>query len=255
MKHIIQLSGGKDSTEVFYGSIDRQRAGTLGYKIDEVVFFDTGWEFDAIYDNVKRIKMICQKEGIEFTELHPEIPFEEKMFDIVVKHRDGTFGNGYSWCGGVCRWGTTEKLKTLERHCKGHFELVGLAADEISRIQKERNGFKLFPLNEWGLVEKQALENCYRRGIEFKEDAGAGEIRLYDLLDRVSCYCCGNKNLKELRNMYLYMPKYWQRLRELQSRTSRPFRRDGNTIFDLEERFQREQEHKQLNLFKAEVKI
>ena len=38
MKHIIQLSSGKDSTEVFYGSIDRQRAGTLGYKIDEVVF-------------------------------------------------------------------------------------------------------------------------------------------------------------------------------------------------------------------------
>lgn len=61
------------------------------------------------------------------------------------------------------------------------------------------------------------------------------------LLDRVSCWCCGNKNLKELKNMYLYLPWYWKKLKELQLNTDRPYRRNsGETIFDLEERFKRE---------------
>lgn len=231
MKRIVSLSGGKDSSAIILHGIE------VGLPIDEAVCFDTGWEFGAVYDNIEYLKKVCARYGIEFTMLHPQIPFEKKMFDIEVKHRDGTIGYGYSWCGGVCRWGTTEKLRALERYCEGHIEYVGLAADEQRRIEKERKGNKVFPLNEWGMTEADALQCCYDHGCEFKEDAGAGEIRLYDILDRVSCWCCGNKNLKELRNIYLYMPKYWERLKDLQSRTDRPFRRDGKTIFDLEERF------------------
>lgn len=74
-----------------------------------------------------------------------------------------------------------------------------------------------------------------------------GDIELYSILDRVSCWCCRNKNLKELRAIYTYLPKYWGYLKGLQSRIDRPFRRDGETIGDLEKRFK--EENSQLKLF------
>nr|DAL49691.1 MAG TPA_asm: phosphoadenosine-phosphosulfate reductase [Caudoviricetes sp.] len=240
MKHIIQISGGKDSVATSLMLIKLREENKLSYDIDEAVFFDTGMEFQVTYETIETMKKIFDKQNIKFSTLHPKIPFEEKMFNIEVHKRNGTIGYGYSWCGGVCRWGTTEKLKALEKHCAGAVQIVGLAYDEQNRIAKERNGIKAFPMNDWKMTEADALKFCYESGIEWKEDAGAGEIRLYDVLDRVSCWCCGNKNLKELRNMYLFLPNYWERLKELQSKTDRPFRRDGKTIFDLEERFKRE---------------
>lgn len=231
---ILQLSGGKDSTAMLLRCIE------TGYEINEAVFFDTGWEFQAVYTEIEYLKKVCHRYGVKFTTLRPQIPFQEKMFNIEVHKRDGSVGRGYSWSGGACRWGTTEKLKALEKHCAGAVQLVGLAYDEQARIAKERKGVKEFPLNEWKMTEAEALKYCYNHGVEWKEDAGAGEIRLYDVLDRVSCWCCGNKNLKELRNMYLHLPAYWERLKDLQRRTDRPFRRDGKTIFDLEERFRLE---------------
>ena len=32
------------------------------------------------------------------------------------------------------------------------------------------------------------------------------DVRLYDILDRVSCWCCKNKNRKELKAIYQYLP-------------------------------------------------
>ena len=46
----------------------------------------------------------------------------------------------------------------------------------------------------------------------------------YDVLDRVSCWCCCNKNLKELKNIYRFLPDYWQRLRYLQFCQCRPLK-------------------------------
>ena len=94
----------------------------------------------------------------------------------------------------------------------------------------------MFPLAEWGMAESDCLRYCYSKGFKWIE----GDVRLYDVLDRVSCWCCANKNLKELKNIYLYLPKYWERLKELQARTSRPMKGEGKSIFDLEKRFSEE---------------
>ena len=47
-------------------------------------------------------------------------------------------------------------------------------------------------------------------------------------------------NLKELRNIYKYLPEYWAALKGLQDKIDSPFRKDGQTVFDLEERFKNE---------------
>lgn len=227
MKYIASFSGGKDSLAMVLRLIEENKP------LDEVVFYDTGMEFKAIYNNRDKLKDLLNEKGVKFTELRPDCPFLYKMFEKPVKKKDGTIGKGYSWCGGRCRWGTTEKLKALEKYCKGCYEYVGVAVDEQKRLEKERKGHKLFPLAEWGMTEEDCLNYCRERGWNWLEN----DVDLYDVLQRVSCWCCGNKNLKELRNYYKYLPEYWERLKEFQSKTTRPFRGD-ETIFDLEKRFE-----------------
>lgn len=61
------------------------------------------------------------------------------------------------------------------------------------------------------MTEKDCLDYCYKNNFFWKE----GNIRLYDVLDRVSCWCCANKNMKELRNYKRYLPEYYERFLKL----------------------------------------
>ena len=78
-----------------------------GWPLDEVVFYDTGMEFKAIYHTMVRVRAILREKGIAFTILKPGYDFEWKMFDKPVNGRNG-FHYGYSWCGGKCRGGTRD---------------------------------------------------------------------------------------------------------------------------------------------------
>lgn len=216
-----------------------------GWPLDEVVFYDTGMEFKAIYHTMVRAMTILREKGIAFTILKPGYDFEWKMFDKPVNGRNG-FHYGYSWCGGKCRWGTRDKLSIVERYCKGAIEYVGIAADETARLTKERSGNKVFPLAIKGMTEADCLRYCYDRGFFWEEETAKGQVRLYDILDRVSCWCCANKNLKELRNIYRHLPEYWRRLEELQERTKRPMKGAGKSVFDLKARFDKEVEYEEI---------
>lgn len=231
MKVIVSFSGGKDSTFMLLEMIRRKE------HIDEVVFFDTGWEFPQMYAHVEKVRKIVEQQGITFTTLHPEKSFDYLMFNHQFTRRDGTKCKGYSWCGGRVRWGTTEKNKAISRHFKSepeHIQCVGIAADETDRLIKERTGHKRYPLAEWGITEAECLQGCYELGFDWGG--------LYEQLDRVSCKFCGNKNLKELRNIYKNMPDVWQELKDYERRTDRPFKSDRGNISDFEKRFELEKE-------------
>ena len=215
---------------------------TEGRVLDEVVFYDTGMEFRAIYDIRDRILPILKERGITYTELHPEYDFEWKMFDKPVNGKNG-FHYGYSWCGGRCRWGTRDKIiavnKYFSKEDANAIQYVGIAADESHRFEKEKRENKILPLVEWGMTESDCLEYCREHGYDWIEQTRNGPVRLYDILDRVSCWCCSNKNLKELRNIYRYLPEYWAELERLQSKTSRPMKGEGKSVFELRERFRK----------------
>jgi len=233
MKYIASVSFGKDSLAMLLLLLERQEP------LDEVIFYDTGMEFNCIYQIRDRVKKILNDKNIKFTELKPKCSFEYTMFQKPVNHRNGTCSNGYSWCGGRCRWGTTEKNKTISKHLKDSYgedykEYVGIAYDEPKRIKQDIH--KIYPLYDLNLTEKDCLLYCYKKNYFWLEDG----INLYDILDRVSCWCCANKNLKELRNYYKYLPKYWNKLKEFQNRTGRPFKNNRISIFELEERFKKE---------------
>ena len=178
----------------------------IGAPLDEVIFYDTGMER----------------------------PVESKQKG---KHM------GYGWCGGTCRWGTTEKTKAMDAYAEklGATVYVGIAADELPRLVKEKKEYKIHPLAEWGMTERDCKRYCYAMGFRWEENG----VELYKVLQRVSCWCCCNKNLRELKNIYKYLPDYWERLKNLQSQLERPmkgFYTDGRPkgIFELEKRFERE---------------
>lgn len=231
-RHVASVSWGKDSLYMLIELIRR------GEPLDEVVFYDTGMEFKAIYDTRDRMLPILAAHGIQYVELKPEYDFEWKMFDKPVNGKKNGFHYGYSWCGGRCRWGTTDKLKYLDKYAEdnGAEMYVAIAADETTRLEKDRKPYKRFPLATWGITEAEALQGCYNSGFYWEEHG----FRLYDLLDRVSCWCCANKNLKELRNIYTYLPEYWERLKSFQRRTDRPMKGAGKSVFELEARFRKE---------------
>ena len=230
-KYILMFSGGKDSTFLFLQLIRRN------YPLDELVFFDTGWEFPAMYEHIEKCKKMCKESGIKFTTLHPEKSFDYLMFQKEVNKRNGNIQYGYSWCGGTCRWGTTEKLKVLDRYAEKNQDVVvyiGIASDEKARLERERADYKRFPLDEWGITEAECLIGCYNAGFDWGG--------MYEHLDRLSCKFCKNKNLKELRNIRKYYPEVWEQLQEYQKRTDIPYKGNGQSVFDLEKRFKFEEE-------------
>ena len=238
MKYVASLSCGKDSLAMVLRLMEENRP------LDFCVMYDTEMEFKSIYNNLEKVKPVLEKYGCQTVVLKPDTSFLYDMLIRPVNQGKPTEHYGYDWCGGCARWRTAQKTGAINAFLTGlgdYYQYVGIAYDEPKRIGY-RNG-KTYPLVEWKMTERDCLEYCYSHGWNWNEatpKTESGYIDLYSILDRVSCWCCCNKNLKELRNIYHYLPDYWAMLKGMQSRIDRPFRRDGKTIFDLEERFKQE---------------
>lgn len=236
MAFYASVSFGKDSLAMLLLLLEKEMP------LDEVIFYNSGMEFQAIYEIRDRMKPVLEQRGVRFTEVKPDPSFLYNMLERPVDSKKNGFHLGYGWCGGPCRWGTklkTHALDGLALDAEAHY--VGIAADEEDRLRKLEPP-KLSPLAEAGMTEADCLAFCYERDFFWEENG----IRLYDILDRVSCWCCKNKNRKELKAIYQYLPHYWERLKELQSQISRPLKsysRKGvpyGNVFDLEKVFEQE---------------
>ncbi len=218
MGYVASFSGGKDSTAMVLRLIQDKRP------LDKVVFFDTQMEFKSVYRIVDRIEELCKTQDIEFIRLRAQ---ENVWLTMLCKPVKSHYG--YEWCGGQCRWGTSYKTQAISKVLSpSDKEYVGIAFDEPKRLKD-----KIYPLVEWNMTEADCLNYCHEHGYYWDEDG----VELYSILDRVSCWCCGNKNLKELKAIRKNLPYYWGLLLGLQSRIDRPFRRDGTNLFELDERF------------------
>ena len=107
-------------------------------------------------------------------------------------------------------------------------EYHGIAVDETKRLDKNKEKNVKYPLADWNMTEKDCLQYCYDKGLDWNG--------LYKKLGRVSCWCCPLKSLKELKVIYNDYPKYWEKLKDYDSKTYRKFRADYS-ILELEEKF------------------
>ncbi len=233
VKYIASCSFGKDSTAMVLKLIEED------YPLDEVVFYDTGMEFSCIYKVRDKIISLLKENKIKYTELKPDTPFWIDMLIREKKKRNGQIVYRDGYCGGACRWHTFKKQAICNKYTKDSIVYIGIACDEIKRL-KMIDINKRTPLVDWNMTEKDCLEYCHVNDIYWDEDG----VELYSILDRVSCWCCKNKNLKELKNIYLHLPKYWKMLKGLQDKIDVPMKGTGKSVFELEERFRKEIEIK-----------
>jgi 3'-phosphoadenosine 5'-phosphosulfate sulfotransferase (PAPS reductase)/FAD synthetase len=135
-----------------------------------------------------------------------------------------------------CRWCTSNlKNRVIDTYLKrykdeGYVEYIGIAADEPKRIKE-----KCYPLVNWGMTEEDCLKFCYDRGFTWNG--------LYKHFDRLSCWCCPLKNLKELKILYKYYPELWEQLKQMDNRAYNKFRADYS-VEELEKKFQKEENKK-----------
>lgn len=226
-KHIVSFSGGKDSTAMLLKMIENNM------KIDEVIFCDTGKEFEDMYKHIEKVQSMID---IPITVLKSEKSFEYWMFEHVKIKGKNKGQKGYSWPDFRNRWCTQAlKKQIIRRYLKKYkdykiIEYHGIAIDESHRSEKNKEKNCRYPLIEWNMTEKDCLEYCYSKGLDWNG--------LYKNVGRVSCWCCPLKNLKELEVIYNNYPEYWEKLKNWDNNTYRQFRSDYS-IDDLEKKFKK----------------
>lgn len=227
-KHIVSFSGGKDSTAMLLMMIEK------GIKIDEIIFLDTGAEFPDMYNHIKKVENYINRKIII---LKAENNFEYMMLHYEKKKGKNKGQKGYSWPDFRNRWCTQYlKKSVISKYLKKYkndeiIEFHGIAADEVERLNKNKEKNIRYPLAEWNISEKQALQYCYDKGFTWNG--------LYKNFDRVSCWCCPLKSLKELRILYKKYPELWTNLEEWDNKTYRKFRSDYS-IKELSKKFEGE---------------
>lgn len=234
--HAISCSGGKDSTALVLMAYEK------GLPIDEVIGCNEGKWWDEATDVLNKLRDMT---GYKVTILKPppRYDFDYLMFDheIIKGKRKGTKGYGWPtpmsrWCTAFCKarvmdgYMARKKAEGYEIH-----SYIGIAADEAERCQKEggidKEIIKHFPLVEWGMTERDCLEYCYSKGIDFGG--------LYDHFHRLSCWCCPLMGLEDARSLYHYYPDKWEELKDMDRRSRTQFKFDYS-VEQLEERFRLE---------------
>jgi len=212
-KHIVSLSGGKDSTAMLLRLLEEN------YPVDLILYCDTGLEFPEMYDHLRRLEEYIHRPIVR---LYPPHRFEYFFYEYSPERKNPALSKyrGLSWPGPKSRWCTGRlKHRVIEaylRELKQEYHLiqyVGIAADEEERIKDLQ-----YPLVKWAMTEKDCLTYCYKRGFDWGG--------LYDIFSRVSCWCCPLQSLSELRKLYEHFPHLWRQLEQWDNTTWRQFRAD-----------------------------
>ena len=232
MQHIVQFSGGKDSTAMLLMMLEKNMP------IDEIIFCDTGKEFPQMYEHIEKVQKYI---GGGITVLSADKSYDYYMFEHVKTKGKNQGKCGYGWANMLCRW-CTKALKQIPQRQfmqgKDYVSYIGIAYDELKRHENIPANV-VHPLFDWQITEKMALEYCYSKGFDWGG--------LYNHFDRVSCWCCPLKNNKELMQLYVHYPELWQELKDMDRRSYNKFK--GKGVEYYEQRIIQKLRHKQINLF------
>ncbi len=193
VRHILSLSGGKDSAAL---------AVYLKDKIPdlEYVFLDTGYELPETYEYLKRMRAIL---GIKITALK-----SRRDFDFWVNIFRGCLPSPQNrWC--------TRKLKIdpYEKHIGSDLvhSYIGIRADENrdGYFSSKKNIIPYYPFIEDELIKSDI--------IQILEDSGLGLPKYYSWRSRSGCYFCFFQRRHEWIGLYDNHPELFEKACEYES--------------------------------------
>ena len=187
------------------------------------------------------IALVEKNTGLSVTRVHPKKSFEHWLLHQEVIARKGPLkgqvhriGNG--WPSSMRRWCTRQKIDAISKHMKRYDDAnmyIGIASDEKHRQAekaaiKQSNYARSYPLIELGKTEADCLAYCKELGYHWDG--------LYEIFNRVSCFCCPLQRIGELRKLRKHFPELWAQMLEWDNPTMRGFR-GYKSVHDLDKRF------------------
>jgi 3'-phosphoadenosine 5'-phosphosulfate sulfotransferase (PAPS reductase)/FAD synthetase len=221
-KQIISFSGGKDSTAMLFKMIE------LNYKIDDIVFVDTGLELPEMYEYIKKVEIYIDRK---ITILKSEHSWDWHFYKI--KKKGNRKGQIYGYPYTIGAWCTDRlKLVPLNNYFKKqgkHIRYIGIAKDEQKRKDRLKNNEIAF-LYEIGMTEKDAYN--YLISLNMLNP-------LYLKFNRLGCYNCIKQPLKSLKVIYEDYPKLWNKMK-LQEIDSPSSFKPNKSLIDIENKFKKQ---------------
>lgn len=187
-RHILSLSGGKDSTAL--ALYMREKIPQMEY-----AFCDTGEELSETYDYLLKIEA---QLGIKIIRLNPDRQFLHYL-DL---YRGVLPDPRTRWCTRMLKLRPFEKYIGDDPVCL----YVGLRADEASRtgyVSTKPNIISKFPFIEDGITRRDVMRML--------EDSGLGLPNYYSWRSRSGCYFCFFQQRREWVGLLERHPHlYWK---------------------------------------------
>jgi len=207
MTNIISFSGGKDSTAMLHLLIEQ------GVQIGKVIYFETEWDFPQMEHHLNQVQA---KTGLQIVHIRYYRHFNEQLACFGWPKVSG------GWCA-ACKHRTCVKYIRGIRDDK--VEYLGFSADEVKRTQTkwilDRKWPVHFPLIEVGMGEVDSLAYCKNLGYDWDG--------LYEVFNRVSCFCCPKGGKTKRRLIQAHYPalwKEWQHLDEIAKMSNKSIHSD-----------------------------
>lgn len=211
-RHILGLSGGKDSTAL--AIYMRDKVPNMEY-----VFTDTGAELPETYEFLEKLEAFLGKPVVRLN--------AETAFDDLLERKNGYLPSPRA------RWCTVAlKIVPFEKYVGDDdvYSYVGIRADEnrSGYVSSKPNIKPVFPFKEAGITLKEVQE--------ILDTAGVGLPKYYEWRSRSGCYFCFFQQRKEWVGLLRRHPDLYEKAKAYEkTKGDKQFTWvEGSTLKDVE---------------------
>jgi len=210
MKHIVNFSGGKESTAMLIRMLE------LNMPVDDIMFCDNGLEYPEVYEYIKKIEKYINRK---ITVIKPKKSWDELFYTKVTKGRLEGRIRGFPYCCVPGCWASRDlKIRPME-HSRPKDALIylGINCNEKKREQHEKGHCEnlRYPLFDWDWDEKKCLDYLREKGL-FPP--------LYNKFERTGCWLCPKQRMSSLKTLFFDYPDLWKKLKEYEKDSPHGFK-------------------------------
>ena len=235
MKHIVMCSFGKDSMAMLYTMKEHNMP------IDEIVFVKIMFDNEISAElpdheewiNNYVIPKIKEDFGVDVEIIQASYTYKDLFFKEITRGSRKGKNRGYpllfgSWCHRDLKIKPVKDY--LKKYGKDYKQYIGIACDEINRIEWERKQGNEMPLVDFGITEEQAFEICRKYNVLSPA---------YEDFNRLGCWFCHKQGNKALAKVIEKYPKLYSRLEELDEFSNIKFKQKY-TAKEIKKKFNKE---------------